>query len=69
MTKTLTVRLDAERAAELEAIARADHMPVNRAVGDAIERHIAARRKDKDFQARLKQMIEEEREVLDRLAQ
>lgn len=35
---------------------------------EAIEELIAERRKDKEFQARLRKMIEEDRELLDRLA-
>jgi hypothetical protein len=38
-------------------------------VRDAIDHHIDARRKDKDFQARLAKLIEDNQRVLDRLAQ
>jgi len=56
-------------AAELAAVARADNMPVSEAVRAAIEKHIAERRADKDFQKRLKQLLEEDQEVLKRLAE
>lgn len=69
MTKTMTLRLAADRAAELEAVARADDIPVSEAVREAIDRHIAERRQDKEFQDRLQRMIKEERAVLSRLAQ
>lgn len=67
-TKAMSLRLPADQAAELEAVARADEMPVSEAVREAIESHISARRADKDFQKRLKRRLEEDREVLERLA-
>lgn len=69
MTKAFTMRLPEEKAAELEAVARADGVPVSEAVRDAIDEHIDARRKDKDFQARLSKLVEDNQRVLDRLAQ
>jgi Arc/MetJ-type ribon-helix-helix transcriptional regulator len=66
--KAMTLRLPAETAAELEAVARADETSVSEAVRDAIERHIAERRKDAQFKARLRKIIEDDREVLERLA-
>jgi hypothetical protein len=56
-------------AAELAAVARADDMPVSEAMREAIEKHIAERRADKDFQKRLKQVFEEDQQVLKRLAE
>jgi len=69
MTKAFTMRLPEEKAAELEAVARADGMPVSEAVRKAIDHHIETRRKDKKFQARLSKLIEDNQRVLDRLAQ
>jgi hypothetical protein len=66
--KAMSVRLQEEQAAELAAIARTDEMPMSEAVREAIDNHIAARRADKDFQKRLKKRLEEDREVLERLA-
>jgi predicted transcriptional regulator len=68
MAKTMTLRLSDEQAANLEAMARVDEMPVSEAVRLAIDERIKARRADKEFQARIKRMLEEEREVLKRLA-
>ncbi|MEK6273429.1 MAG: hypothetical protein AABM42_12435 [Actinomycetota bacterium] len=68
MTKTLTLRLAAEKAAELEAVAKADEMHVSEAVREAIDRHIQDRRTDKEFQSRLQRLIREEQGVLKRLA-
>ena len=69
MTKAMTLRLEADRAAELEAVARADGISVSDAVREAITEHIERRRKDKAFQNRLRRMLEEDREILERLAQ
>jgi predicted DNA-binding protein len=68
MTKAFTMRIPEDKAAELEAVARADGMPVSEAVREAIDHHIEARRKDKDFQARLGKLIEDNQRVIDRLA-
>ena len=66
--KAMSLRLPEEKAAELAAIARTDEMPVSEAIREAIDNHIAARRADKDFQQRLKKRLEEDRQVLERLA-
>jgi hypothetical protein len=67
-TKATSLRLPAPMAAELAAVARADNMPVSEAMREAIEKHIAERRADKDFQQRLKQLLREDEEILKRLA-
>jgi Arc/MetJ-type ribon-helix-helix transcriptional regulator len=66
--KNMTLRLPSEQAAELEAVARADGVSVSDAVRQAIVEHIDRRRQDKEFKARLRRVIEEDREVLERLA-
>lgn len=66
--KAMTVRLDPEQAAELEAIAEVNGGPVSEEIRQAIAEHIEAKRKDKAFQARLKASIERHREILDKLA-
>lgn len=68
MPKTMTLRLDDERAATLELVARADDQNLNDAVRAAIDTHIAERRKDKDFIERLRRRHEEERELFERLS-
>lgn len=68
MAKAMTLRIPEERAAELEAIARADQVPVSETVRAAIDREIEARRADKEFQARIKEMMRENEQVLKRLA-
>jgi predicted transcriptional regulator len=66
--KTMTLRLDDERAAALELMARAEDKSVTDAVRTAIDAHIEARRKDKAFMERLKARHERERELYERLA-
>lgn len=68
-TKAMSLRLPDDQAAELAAVARTDEMPVSEVVREAIDNHIAARRADKDFQKRLKKRLEEDREILERLAE
>jgi len=65
----MSLRLPEELAAEIAAVARADDVPISEAIREAIEHHITARRSDKDFQRRLKKRLEEDREVLERLAE
>lgn len=67
-SKATSLRLPGPMAAELTAVARADGMPVSEAVRKAIEKYIAERRADKDFQERLKLLLEEDQKVLKRLA-
>jgi hypothetical protein len=66
--KAMTLRLQREQAAQLEAVAAADGMSVSDAVRVAIDAHIEARRADKAFQDRLRRNLEEQREILERLA-
>jgi predicted transcriptional regulator len=67
-TKATSLRLSPELAAELSAVARADGVPISDVVRAAIGKHIATRRADEEFQARLKEQMEKDREVLERLA-
>ena len=68
MPKTMTLRLDDERAALLELVARADDQSLTEAVRDAIDRHIEERRKDEQFKERLRRRHETERTLYERLA-
>jgi hypothetical protein len=68
MAKTMTLRLDDERAALLELVARADDKSLTEAVRDAIDRHIEERRQDEQFKERLRQRHETERALYERLA-
>jgi hypothetical protein len=64
----MTLRLPEEKAAQLEAVARADGQSVNQTLIDAVDRMIAERRKDKDFIERVRANIERDREVMEYLA-
>jgi predicted transcriptional regulator len=66
--KAMTVRLDPEQAAELEAVAEVNGAPVSEEIRRAIAEYIEAKRKDKDFRARLQASIERHREILEKLA-
>jgi hypothetical protein len=68
-TKTMTLRLPAKQALELETVARIDDITVSEAVREAIATHIEQRRGDLAFRDRLARFMDEEREVLERLAQ
>jgi Arc/MetJ-type ribon-helix-helix transcriptional regulator len=68
-TKVISLRLPEEIAAEIAAVARADEISVSKAIREAIEAHIATRRADKTFKDRLKRRLEEDRELLERLAE
>jgi hypothetical protein len=64
----MTLRLDDEQAAELEAIARVENVPIAEEVRKALAEHIARRRRDRAFQARLKASMKRNQEILERLA-
>jgi len=66
--KAMTVRLDPEQAAELEAVAEVEGVPVAEAIRNAIAEHIEARRRDEAFQARLRASLERNRQILEKLA-
>lgn len=68
-TKVTTLRLPDYMAAELAAVARADGITVSEVVREAIGKLIAERRSDEDFQKRVKQLLEEDQEILKRLAE
>lgn len=65
----MSLRLPEEMADEIAAVARTDDVPVTEAIREAISNHITSRRTDKAFKERLKKRLEEDREVLERLAE
>jgi predicted transcriptional regulator len=69
MPKTMTLRLSDELAADLEAMARVDDVPVSEAIRVAIDERIKGRRDDKQFQGRLRRLMAENQRALERLAQ
>ena len=68
MAKNLTVRLDDDLAADTEALARAEGQSLNETIKLALREVVAQRKKDPAFKRRLRQIIEEDRELLERLA-
>jgi hypothetical protein len=64
----MTLRLNDEQAAQLEAIARVENVPIAEEVRKALAEHIERRRRDRSFQARLKASMKRNQEILDRLA-
>lgn len=68
MAKNLTVRLDDELAGDAAALARAEGKSLNETVKQALTEAVARRRRDPKFKARLRRIIEEDRELVERLA-
>lgn len=68
MTKVTSLRIPEDLAEELNAVARADDVPVSEAVRAAIYRYIADRKADPQFRVRLRELLEKDREVLERLS-
>lgn len=68
MTKNITVRLPDELAADAEALARVDGTSLNETVKRSLLQEVERRRKSPEFKARLTRIIEEDRELLERLA-
>ena len=68
MTKNLTIRIPDEVAANAEAIARVDGVSLNETVKQSLVEAVERRRNNPEFKARLKKIIEEDRELLERLA-
>jgi predicted transcriptional regulator len=66
--KTFTVRLPDELAADIEALARVAGASVNETIKQAMLDEVERRRTDPSFRSRLLQIIEEDRELLERLA-
>ena len=68
MAKNLTVRLPDELAAVAEALARVDGVSLNETIKQALTEAVARRRQDPVFKKRLRRIIEEDRALLERLA-
>ena len=68
MTKNLTVRPHDDLAAAAEALARVEGKSVNETIKDALADAVQKRRRDPKFKARVRQIIQEDRELLERLA-
>ena len=67
MTKQTTVRLPDELADEAEAVARVRGTSVNALIVDSLTAEIDRVRADKDFTTRARELLERDKELLDRL--
>lgn len=68
MAKNLTVRLDDDLAADTEALARAEGKSLNETVKLALSEAVERRRSDPAFTDRVRRIIEQDRELLERLS-
>jgi hypothetical protein len=68
MTKNFTVRLPDDEASDIEALARAEGISLNETVRLALAEAVEKRRTDPEFKARVRRIIKEDRELLERLA-
>jgi metal-responsive CopG/Arc/MetJ family transcriptional regulator len=66
--KAKSVRLPDELLARLEAVARASGKTISEVIRDAVGEYIAEIRRDQEFKERLNKRLEEDREILERLA-
>jgi hypothetical protein len=66
--KVTTVRMPQELADTVDAVARGRGVSVNTVVLDALTSEIERVKKDKQFMARLRDLTERDKEILDRLA-
>ena len=67
--KAMTVRLDTDTAERLEAVAQVEGVPVAEVIREALVEHIESRRKDAEFQKRLRASIDRNRRILERLGE
>jgi predicted transcriptional regulator len=68
LTKITTIRIDDELKVEVDAVAGADDVPASEVVRAALYCYIAERKSAPQFQARLRELLEKDREVIERLA-
>ena len=62
--KTMTIRISADQAEELDTIAAVDGQPVSQIIRSAIAGHIEQRKRDGEFQDSLRQRIERAQRML-----
>ena len=68
MPKQTTVRLPDELADDAEAVARVKGTSMNALIVDALKSEIERVRSDEDFTTRAKELLERDKELLERLA-
>lgn len=68
MSRNFTVRLPDDVARDAEALARVEGKSVNETVKTALIEAVERRRADPEFKRRLRRIIDEDQELLERLA-
>ncbi|MFZ2058879.1 MAG: hypothetical protein WAV54_15855 [Acidimicrobiales bacterium] len=68
MSRNFTVRLPDDAAKDAEALARTEGKSLNETVKSALIEAVERRRADPEFKRRLHRIIDEDRELLERLA-
>ena len=68
-SKVMSLRLSEELAAEVATVARVEGVSISEAIRAALYRYISTRRNEQDFKERLRRRLEEDREILERLAE
>jgi hypothetical protein len=68
MAKQTTVRLPEELAATAEAVARVNGVSVNALITESLSAEIARVKTDTKFMARMSELLERDKALLDRLA-
>lgn len=69
MVMQTTVRLSEELTETAEAVARVKGVSVNALITESLSAEIARVKSDKVFMARMSNLLERDKEILDRLAQ
>lgn len=67
--RTTTVRMPEELAEKADVIARGRGISVNALMLEALQAEIGRVRQDEEFMARLRELTERDKEILDRLAE
>lgn len=67
--RVTTIRQPEDQADDMEFVARVDGIAASELIRDAIAAHLEKRRSDPDFQARLRERIAADQQILKRLAE
>ena len=68
-TTPITVRVPNDVAAEIAVVARAEGVNVSEVIRAGMYRHLSSLRTDPAFQKRLRQRLDEDREIMERYAE
>jgi Arc/MetJ-type ribon-helix-helix transcriptional regulator len=68
MTKIMTVRIEDDLNDEINAVARADDVPVSEVIRAALTHYVAVRGADPRFQTRLCELLAKDTKVVQRMA-